>query len=303
MKTVLVIAGPTASGKSGLALRLAQDKDGTVINADSMQVYRGLPILTAQPAAEDVNAAAHALYGVLDPSDACSAARWRDLAVAEIARAAYPVVVGGTGLYLRALLEGFSPIPAVAQSFRDESTTLQKRLGNPAFHAHLAVHDPATAEKLDPLNTQRLVRAYEVLLATGKGLAEWQKAPRTGPPADLRFVSVTLMPLRDALYTRCDARLDAMIAAGVLDEVRDFADRHPPGVAPLEGALGYRPLLAALRGHIALDEAVFQAKAATRHYAKRQVTWFRHQIAADLVLAEPDPALVLDIYSKLCKIN
>jgi len=295
--TVLVVGGPTASGKSGLAAALAEKLAGIVINADSMQIYDGLPILTAQPAAEDKARAPHRLYGVLAPEETCSAARWREMVLAEIHTAQagghVPVVAGGTGFYIKALLEGMSPIPDVPAHFREEAIRKQQELGNPAFHAALAKRDLQTAAKLDPLNTQRLVRAWEVLEATGQSLAAWQEAPRIGPPEDLRFVVITLHPPRETLYAACDGRFTAMLAAGALEEARAFKAAAADMPRALDKALGYPELAAHLGGEISLDEAAGQARLSTRHYAKRQVTWFRHQITADIVLEKPDAAPVL----------
>jgi tRNA dimethylallyltransferase len=293
---VLIIAGPTASGKSGLALAVAEAMNGTVINADSMQVYNGLPILTAQPGADDFAKAPHKLYGVLAPTDICSAARWREMALAEIRLAQQesrlPVITGGTGLYIKTLLEGLSPIPDIPAHFREEAAALQRQLGNPGFHQELAKRDPLTASKLDPLNTQRVVRAVEVLLATGKGLAAWQALPRIGPPEDLRFITVVLAPPREQLYAACDGRFDKMLASGALQEARDF-NQHTPQQTSLSKALGYPELLAHLAGALSLGEAAQQARQSTRNYAKRQTTWFRHQVKTDIVLDNPAPEPLL----------
>ena len=286
-QTVLVISGPTASGKSGLALAIATQKNGCVINADSMQVYAGLPILTAQPSAEDMKAAPHALYGVLSPDDTCSAARWREMALAEISacreKGCLPIITGGTGFYLKALLQGLSPLPLVPPDVRTRMIGLQKELGNPGMHQELARRDPKTAAKLDPMNTQRNVRAMEVLEHTGKGLAEWQETPPEGPPPHLHIVTAALLPPREDLYRNCDARFDKMLAAGALDEAREFSKTKPERCA-LEKALGYPELSAHLAGKLTLAEAAEKSCQATRNYAKRQVTWFRNQIRADIIV-------------------
>ena len=295
-QTVLIIGGPTASGKSGLALAVAEALDGVVINADSMQVYQGLPLLTAQPSPEDISKAPHKLYAALSPTDICSAMRWRNLALAEIRNAQeegkLPIIVGGTGFYLKALLEGMSPIPDVPSEFRAEAIALQKELGNPGFHQELARRDPLTAAKLEPLNTQRVVRAFEVLLATGKSLAEWQAAPRIGPPEDLRFLTATLLPPREILYAACDGRFSKMLDAGALTEAKEFNQRMPANNS-LSKALGYPELLAYIAGETSLVEATTLAQQSTRNYAKRQTTWFRNQIKADIVLDSPEPTPLL----------
>lgn len=286
-KNVLIIGGPTASGKSGLALAVAVARGGTVINADSLQVYDALPILTAQPSAEDKASAPHKLYGVLSPDNACSAAKWRDMALAEIRAAETPIIAGGTGFYISTLLNGLSPIPEIPAHFRDAAIALQKDIGTEALHQKLKERDPETAAKLDPFNTQRNVRAWEVLEATGKGLSAWQSAPKEAPPADLNFIVVTLLPPREALYKNCDARFEQMIKQGALDEVRDF-----DGVSI---ALGFTELRAYLRKQISLDDAITKAQQATRNYAKRQTTWFRNQIEADLTLETPDTEAILKL--------
>lgn len=290
---VLIIGGPTASGKSGLALSAARKWNGRVINADSMQLYKGLGILTAQPSAEDRQAAPHSLYECLAPDAACSAAKWRGMALAEIesaiAAGQMPIIVGGTGFYIKTLLQGISPIPAVAPEVRERVAARQRELGNPAFHAELAARDPETASKLNPFNTQRLVRAMEVLEATGRPLAKWQALPPEPPPENLKFVMATLQPPRSKLYAQCDARFGQMLAAGALEQVREFAKTATPAM-PLAKALGYPELSSHLAGNISLTEAITLAQASTRQYAKRQVTWFRHQIKADAVLESPDIA-------------
>lgn len=297
--TVIVIGGPTASGKSGLALDLARKHSGVVINADSMQIYAGLPVLTAQPSAAEQAAAPHRLYGTLSPAETCSAARWRDMALAEIETALgqnrLPVVTGGTGFYIRALTEGLSPMPAVPEEVRSRLNAEIAAEGNTAFHARLAARDPAMAAKLHPGNTQRLIRAMEILEHTGKSLAYWQSLPPVAPPAHLRFVKAALLPPREWLYARCNERFDAMLAQGALDEVRDFPAPDAQGGWPLHKALGYPELRAYLDGCMTREEATGAAQQSTRHYAKRQITWFKHQMHADIALPLPDAALLEDL--------
>jgi len=280
VKEVLIVAGPTASGKSGLALIEAEKKGGTVINADSLQIYDVLPILTAQPSSADKARAPHKLYGVLKQDDPCSAARWRDMALAEIRKAEYPIVTGGTGFYIKTLIEGISPIPDIAPEYREAAIVTQKEIGNAGLHALL---DPATAARLDPHNTQRLVRAYEVQLATGKGIAHFQDLPREGVAHDLRFTVAVLLPPRGVLHAAIETRFRAMLQGGALEEVRAFSGASK--------ALGLAELRAHLAGQITLEEASSRAILATRHYAKRQETWFRHQLKADIVLENPAEGL------------
>lgn len=285
---VIVIGGPTASGKSGLALDIARHHGGVIINADSMQMYDGLHILTAQPSAEEKSAVPHRLYGAFTADDMCSAALWRDRVLVEIDAARndgkLPVIVGGTGFYIKTLLEGVSPIPDVPPEIRAQAIARQQELGNPAFHAELAARDPETAAKIDPYNTQRNVRAREVLEATGKGLAHWHATPPVLPPAHLSFTTIALLPPRDALYRHCDRRFDMMLDAGALEEARAFRAARGGKPSPLDKALGYPELCDYMDGRITLDDARDKSKQSTRNYAKRQTTWFRNQLAADIVL-------------------
>jgi tRNA dimethylallyltransferase len=295
-QTVLVIGGPTAGGKSGLALSVAEERDGAIINADSIQLYDGLGTLTALPGFDDMQSCPHRLYAVLEPDGFSTAQSWREMALAEIDKALQenrlPIVVGGTGFYIKALLEGLSPVPDVPPGIRAALIARQEEIGTAAFFEILRQKDPETAARLDPHNPQRHVRALEVLEATGKPLARWQAAPRAGAPAHLRFVTATLIPPRDALYARCNSRFDRMIDNGALDEVRAFRERidggHIPAETPLAKALGYTELAAHLAGEMTLDAAKEAAQTVTRHYAKRQTTWFRNQIRADIMLEEND---------------
>lgn len=284
---VYIIAGPTASGKSARALALARELSGVVINADSMQLYDGLPMLTAQPPAQDMEAVPHRLYGALDVYAQTNAVLWRDMAIAEI-RAAIdggqvPVVVGGTGFYLKALMEGLSPIPEIPPEVRILAEDLLDRVGMEEFFEIIKEHDSEFAAKADPQNRQRLVRAFEVIQHTGKKMSYWQSLPLEGTPDDLEFQVEIIMPEREVLYERCNVRFDLMVAQGVVDEVADFDERIEAGKippeCPLTHALGFQPLQAYLRGEMDLETAIVLAKNETRHYAKRQATWFRHQMS------------------------
>ncbi|ACI99371.1 tRNA (adenosine(37)-N6)-dimethylallyltransferase MiaA [Rhodospirillum centenum] len=283
-RPVLLIGGPTAGGKSALALDLAGRLSGTVVNADSMQLYDGLRVLTARPSVAEEARVPHRLYGIVPPSERMSAARWRDLALAEIAAAhdagRVPVVVGGTGLYLRALAEGLADIPPVPEPVRAEAQALHRALGTPALHARLAAEDPDGAARLHPGDTTRVLRAWEVLRATGRPLGYWQTAGRAAPPPGLRFLTLVCEPPRDRLYAACDARFLRMLEAGALEEVRRLAALGLDPGLPAMKALGVPELLAHLRGDLPLEAATATAQQATRNYAKRQLTWFRHQIAA-----------------------
>ncbi len=278
----VIVAGPTASGKSALALALAERFAGTVINADALQVYRDLPILTAQPDAAARARVPHRLYGVLDATERCSAGRWRALALEALAasRAAgrLPIFCGGTGLYLKALTEGIAAIPPVPAEVRAAAAARLRELGPAGLHAALRRRDPDTAERLHPNDSQRLQRAWEVLEASGRGLAAWQAAPPAEGPAPASFRWLVLLPPRDRLQAACDARFRAMIAAGALEEVRALAARDLDPRLPAMKALGVPELAAHLAGETTLEQAVAAAQQATRRYAKRQATWLRTQV-------------------------
>jgi tRNA dimethylallyltransferase len=286
---VLVVTGPTASGKSALALALAQRGGGTVINADAMQTYDAFPILTAQPSAGDRAAVPHRLYGVLPLSDALSAARWRALAETEIERCReaerLPVLCGGSGLYLRALRQGFAEIPSVAPELRRQANHDWDRLGAEAFRLRLAEHDPEIVARLKPGDRQRHVRAWEVWRGTGRSLSVWQRGK--GSPSRWRFASILLVPDRAWLRERIERRFDAMLEAGVLEEVRGVLDRRPDAASPGLKAHGAPEFFRHLRGELTLEEARRIAIDHTRQYAKRQMTWFRHQLEPDLVIEMP----------------
>lgn len=280
----VLIVGPTASGKSALAVALAREVGGLVINADSMQVYAGLRVLTARPSDDELAQAPHALYGHVPPSHAYSVAQWSaDVGrVLGEARAAgqMPIIVGGTGLYFKALLEGLSPVPAVPDDIRRHWRTEVLRLGPAPLHAILAERDPVMAHRLLPTDPQRIARALEVLDATGRSLAGWQAIK--GEPV-LQADSVRrlcLRPERAWLQARCDQRFDQMMEAGGLDEVRALDRLALDPKLPIMRALGVRPLLRSVRGELPLREAIAAGKAETRRYIKRQETWSNsHMIA------------------------
>lgn len=288
--TVIVIAGPTASGKSALALDVAREFGGTVINADSMQVYRDLAILTARPDEAACGAIPHRLYGIMGAEQRCSAAEWRQMALEEI-RAAHaadrlPLLTGGTGLYLKALVEGLSPMPDVPEEIRAAVRARLETQGAAALHRALAASDPDSAARIRPSDSQRIARALEVLEATGRPFSAWQAEAPVGPPAALRFRVIALMPPREALYAACDARFDAMLEQGALDEVKALLARDLDPSLPAMKALGVAELARTLDGSMSLDEAAELVRTATRRYAKRQLTWLRHQIVADFILEE-----------------
>ena len=290
----ILIAGPTASGKSALALSLAERIGGTVINADSMQVYRDLRVLTARPLPEEEARAPHLLYGHVDAAEDYSVGRWlgdagRALAEAERARR-LPILVGGTGLYFKALTQGLSTIPAVPREVRERVRGEAEGIASVEIHARLASADPQTAARLRPSDRQRIIRALEVFAATGRPLAEWQERPGVPLIRPEETVAVFLSVERAALHARIDARFDAMLKAGALDEMRALAARKLDPRLPVMKAHGVPWLLRHLAGEISLDEAAAGGKADTRRYAKRQETWFRHQLEGWKWI-EPEKAL------------
>ncbi len=285
---VLVLAGPTASGKSGLALRVAEELNGAVINADSMQVYQDLHVLTARPSADDEARAPHHLYGYLDSAVACTVAAWLSRAV-EIIRQVQgegrlPIVAGGTGLYLKALMEGLSDIPDIPSAVKDTSRRMRLEDGNEALYASLKEKDPEGAAQLKPNDRQRILRAWEVVEATGTPLHVWQSKPIAPPLGETQFYKVLFRPPREDLYAACDGRFEAMLERDALEEVQALQRRGLDPSLPAMKALGVPELAAFLNGEISREEAVTRAQQHTRNYAKRQTTWFRTQFSASETL-------------------
>jgi tRNA dimethylallyltransferase len=278
----ILIAGPTASGKSALALALAEKVGGIVINADSMQVYRDLRIITARPTPQEEARLPHRLYGHVDAAENYSVGRWltdAQIALGE-ARAAgrLAIVTGGTGLYFKALTQGLSAVPPIPAEIR---TAVRARLetdGAPALHAELSRRDAAAAQRIRVADGVRIVRAMEVIEATGRSLIDWHRGGMKPMIAPQRTTKIFLDVPRDELYRRIDRRFDAMMAAGALEEVRALAARGLDPLLPAMKAHGVPWLRRHLEGDISLAEAVEQGKRDTRHYAKRQATWFRHQL-------------------------
>ncbi len=279
----LIVAGPTASGKSALALALARALGGTVINADSMQVYAELRVLTARPTPAEEAQAPHRLYGVRPAAEPGNAAWWRGAALAAMddARAAgrLPILCGGTGMYLAALTEGLSDIPDPGETARAEARALLAGQGPAALHARLLAADPDTARRLRPTDSQRLARAWEVFSATGHGIAHWQA--RRLPPAPWRFSAILLDPPRAELRAAIGLRFAAMLEAGALEEVRALLAAGLDPALPAMRAHGVPELSAHLRGEITLAEAALRAGLATGRYTRRQATWFRHRALAE----------------------
>ena len=278
-KRPILIAGPTASGKSGLALALAERLGGTVINADSMQVYRELRILTARPSAEDEMRAPHALYGFVNGAEAYSAGRYALDAAEAIAKARaagrVPIIVGGTGLYFKVLLEGLSPVPPVDPQARTYWRTQAAARPAPELHALLGERDPEAAAQIMPTDPQRIVRALEVLESTGRSLAEWQRTPGKPVLRETDATRLVVLPEREAMNQAIAARFAAMLRAGAADEVRSLLGLGLSPDLPAMRALGVASLAAWIGGRLSLEDAAAQATAETRKYAKRQLTWLR----------------------------
>lgn len=293
IKTVL-IAGPTASGKSAVALALAQALGAEIVNADSMQVYRELRILSARPSATEETRAPHHLFGHIGVLEPYSVARW--LSEAHVALAAIhgrgktAVVVGGTGLYFKALTQGLADAPTSDPEVRAAARARREAIGTDAFHAELVARDPASM-RLAPGDTQRVLRAWEVLIQTGRGLSDWLAAQTRG--ATEGTAGFVMAMERAALYRRIDRRFDAMMAEGALEEARAFWALTPPADRPATKALGLPQMRAVLEGAMPFETAVEQAKRQTRRYAKRQETWFRHQTPDWVRLEATDPVRAL----------
>jgi tRNA dimethylallyltransferase len=281
MNMVALIAGPTASGKSALALALAEKANGVIINADSAQIYRDLPILSAAPSTEESARSEHRLYGVRDAVDPCSAADWAELAKREIddvqKSGRLPILVGGTGLYLRTLLDGIAPVPPIDPAVR-------KRVRAASVEANLAKlrdADPEAAARLNPNDRTRIARALEVALSTGRTLADWQARREGGIGGDISLKALILLPPRPWLYERCDGRFQAMVDSGAIEEVQALLARNLDPSLPVMRAIGVREIAEFLAGEIDRGEMIARGSQATRNYAKRQYTWFAHQPPAD----------------------
>ncbi|WP_296817928.1 tRNA (adenosine(37)-N6)-dimethylallyltransferase MiaA [Brevundimonas sp.] len=277
--SITLIGGATASGKSALALDLAERTGAVIVNADSQQLYKGLAVLTAAPTEADTRRAPHLLYEIADPEDSWSVGRWLRRVERVLTEEQRPVIlVGGTGLYFNALTKGLADIPPVPDALRAEISEAYDRIGEDSFRVLVAKADPQAAARITPGDRQRLIRALGVALATGKPLSHWRS--RTKPllrPGAYEAIVVDMD--RDALYARCDARAEAMLEAGALDEVAALMARDLNPSLPAMKAAGVRELAGHLRGETPLEEALAAMKTATRQLAKRQLTWFRNQAA------------------------
>ena len=296
--TALIVAGPTASGKSALALAVAERFGGTVINADAMQVYRELRIMTARPTQAEEARVPHALYGIRAAAEPGSVAWWRDAALAEMAHARdtgrLPILTGGSGLYFASLTDGLAAIPDPGPDARAEARALLKQIGPAALHARLTEADPMTAAKIRPTDSQRIARAWEIWRGTGIGLAAWQSSPTM--PAPWRFAAILLDPPRADLRAAVAVRLGAMLKAGALDEVRALLSLDLDPSLPAMRAHGVPELAAHLRGELALPEAIRRIELVTGQYTKRQATWFHHHPLAE-------PSHTHTIHARITKVE
>jgi tRNA dimethylallyltransferase len=279
MRPAILIHGPTASGKTRLAIALAKRLDGEIINADAMQSYRDLDILTARPDADELAAAPHHLFGHVDAAQRHSAGDWTKEAVAKInalnAAGKVPILVGGTGLYLMALTDGLSEIPPIEEAFRTEARAMVERDLSGAW-AQLTARDPQASERIDPQDRQRIARALEVLLATGSPISHFhgKAQPQLAPGS---WIGAALTPRREGLYARIDQRVDKMMKLGALEEARRLWDRHLDDTLPVMRAHGMPGFSDQFAGRASLADAIDRCKRDTRRYAKRQMTWIAHQ--------------------------
>lgn len=287
----IIIAGPTASGKSALAIDIAEKYPVTIINADSQQVYKELSILSARPSPADEAKVPHRLFGILPASEVCSAGRWLEMVKVEIEKSISsgrtPLLVGGTGLYLKALTDGLSPIPQINPEVREKARALWDEIGPEQFIKRLFDVDPLSATTIAPTDSQRLIRAFEVSLSTGRPFSSWKEEPREMVVKGISFATVQLVPVREVLYEAINARFDKMMEMGAMIEVKNLLKLGLDKDLPAMKALGVPELISHIEGKISLSEALEKAKTASRNYAKRQLTWARHQLAGKvLVIAQ-----------------
>jgi len=288
---VLVVAGPTSSGKSSFAIRLAEKFNGAIINADSMQVYRDLRILTSRPSQQVEERVFHTLYGHLDGSERCSVMKWYESAVQEINRAylkgLLPIIVGGSGFYIKTLLEGgLNEIPEIESEVKYFVNSIISKEGSESVYNRLQSCDPSSAINLNPQDSHRVARAYQVFLGTGIPLSKWQNRSKIRRGNQTVFYKILFNLTRKKLYSSCDQRFEKMINSGVIDEVSSLISRQLDNSLPIMRALGVRELSSYLVGRATLEEAVERSKQATRNYAKRQITWFKNQFNASFTISE-----------------
>jgi tRNA dimethylallyltransferase len=304
IKPVIVIGGPTASGKSAVAMDVAEEFNGVIINADSMQIYDGLRVVSARPSPDDERRVPHRLYGVMAPNETCSAGHWERLCIDEIqkvwAEGKLPIVTGGTGLYIKTLVDGISHLPDIPDEIRDRIRARCAEEGIEVLYEELQAKDSEMAARLKPLDRQRICRALEVLETTGKSLAVLQREIKPVPALAANYVTHVIMPPRPTLYKRCDRRFDIMLEQGALEEVRNFAALDLDVNLPVMKALGVPELLSHIRGDMTLEEARLNAQMMTRRFAKRQCTWFRNQMKdIEIHSAQYSESLRDEIYKKI----
>ena len=275
-KNVYIICGPTASGKTGLSVRIAKRIGGEIINADAIQVYEDVPTLTARPSTEEMQNIPHHLFGYLDSFAVSNVNNWLNDAKKVVENVENPIFVGGSGMYIKALIEGLSPIPDIPDEVRQKV----RNMAPDEVKAELQTAIPYT----DP---QRLMRALEVEYTTGKSVLWWQQQPHIHALQDVTFKTICILPKREKLYKQCNDRFLKMINDGALAEVVKLVEKNPQKSGGVFNALGVLPLIDFMEGKVALEEAIKKAQQDTRHYAKRQTTWFKHQIEPDLLLEEP----------------
>ena len=281
MPPLALIAGPTASGKSALALKLAEQAEGTIVNADSAQVYRELRIVSARPGPEEEDRVPHRLYGYRDGATPCSAADWAADARQAIREAhaagRLPILVGGTGLYVRTLLEGIAPVPDINPEIRREVRSLSIQ----DTYSFLIREDPETAGRLLPSDSSRIARALEVVRSTGRPLSDWQREKKGGISREVKLLPLLLLPPRNWLHQRCDRRFETMMTAEGVEEIRQLLARNLDPSLPVMRAIGVREIASFISGQLGREETLAKGKAATRQYAKRQYTWFGRQPPGD----------------------
>jgi tRNA dimethylallyltransferase len=298
----LVIGGPTASGKSALALAVAGRLPSVIINGDSLQLYQGLPLLSAQPTPDEQALCPHLLYNFVSPKTTLSVHQWllwvKDAIKGALHAQKLPIIVGGSGLYLSSLIHGLAHIPDIPEAIRTETRSLFAEKGARHFHALLADIDPLAAADIHPNHSQRAMRAFEVMMTTGKSIITWQRdEPRVKILPDVLFYDLRLLPPRDVLYQKCDLRIEKMIADGAVDEVSALLKQGITPDDPIGKTIGFPELNAYLTGQMTLDESAELWRIHTRQYAKRQYTWFKHQGRADLILDQPDPEIIFKSFN------
>ena len=294
-RKITFILGPTASGKSDLALAFAQSlrrlyhQKSIIINCDAMQLYRDLSIITARPTQDQTRQWPHELFGILPAAFPASAACWRDQALELIEKYRHThriIIVGGTGLYANSLLQGLSPIPNIAPEFRAHASDMLQQIGAESFHQYLSEIDPISAKTIRPSDTQRMIRAVEIFLATDQPISHFQSLPKIPAPAYLIFQNFVLSPPRAQLHHRINLRVTKMVENHALDEINAIRNDDP--ALPMMKAIGVKEFIRHLQGEIPLELAVQQVQAASRAYAKRQMTWFRHQLSDAIWLESSD---------------